>query len=303
MPIDITPSRVATQQLQMIPFGSLIGAPLDAAITAQGQAAMTSAEFIRSVGLQQVEVVDSGGNVTKVWEAITVAFTISDSSGITRNLVVPLLAIVPIPYIAIDNVNINFKANISAESSTSLSTNTSTQFGAEAEVSVNYWFVKANFKASYSSKKDSAATAKSRYSVEYTMDVAVNASQADMPGGLASVLLILNDNVVARDPTGDLIVTMDQSPTLNAVDETLKLTIVVVNGDNRGIGARAITATSDDPAILEVTGTVDQTNAYGLTHAVLTVKQIPDTPQKIAVEITSGPAPDEHTETLEVTVG
>lgn len=298
MPVDITPSRVATEQLQMIPFGSLIGAPLDAAITAQGQAALTSAEFIRSVGLQQVEVDNK-----MVWEAITVAFTFSNANGVTRNLIVPLLAIVPIPYIGINNISINFKANISAESSTSLSTTTSTQFGAEAEVSVNYWFVKANFKANYSSKKDSTATANSRYSVEYTMDVSVNASQSDMPAGLSTVLQILNDSIVARDPTGDLVVSMDKAPRLNTPDEVLELTIVAVNADNRGLGAIAVTVTTPGSTDLTI-GTVDPTNAYGLTKATLTAPaSMPATPVTVTVEIAATIEGAQQTETLEVTVG
>ena len=302
MPIDTTPSRVATQQLQMIPFGSLIGAPLDAAITAQGQAAMTSADFIRSVGLQQVEVDDGQGGKKMVWEAITVSFTFSDSSGVTRNLVVPLLAIVPIPYIAIDDISINFKANISAESTTSLSTSTSTQFNAETEVSVRFWFVKANFKASYSSKKDSTATANSRYSVEYTMDVSVHASQSDMPAGLAFVLQILNDAIVSRDPTGDLVVSMDKVPRLNAPGEALELTIVAVNADNRGIGAVDPTVTASS-GTLTVTG-ADPTNAYGLTHATLTAPTpLPDPPETVTVDIEAKVEGEDKTETLEVTVG
>lgn len=298
MPVDVTPSRIATQQLQMIPFGSLIGAPLDAAITAQGQAALTSADFIRSVGLQQVEV-----DGKMVWEAITVAFTFSDSSGVTRNLVVPLLAIVPIPYIGIDNVNINFKANISAESSTSLATSTSTQFGAEAEVAINYWFVKANFKANYSSKKDSTATQNSKYAVEYTMDVNVNASQADMPGGLATVLQILNDSIVARDPTGDLIVTMNKSPRLNTPDEVLELTIVAVNGDNKGLGAVTVTVATPGSTTLTI-GAPDPTNAFGQATATLTAPStMPDPPEVITVEATATIDGVDQKETFQVTVG
>lgn len=297
MPVDVTPSRVATEQLQMIPFGSLIGAPLDAAITAQGQAAMTSAEFIRSVGLQQVDV-----NGKQTWEAITVAFTFSDSNGVTRNLIVPLLAIVPIPYIGIDNVNINFKANISAESSTSLSTSTSTSFGAEAEVSVNYWFVKANFKANYSSKKDSTATANSKYSVEYTMDVNVNASQSDMPAGLAKVLQMLNDSIVARDPTGDLVVSMDKSPRFNAPNDSLELTIVAVNGDNKGMGGITPDVQSNSPDI--TIGAVDPTNAYGLTKVIVTgPAQLPATPATAQVEIKATIDGVEQKEIVDVTIG
>ncbi|WP_353885290.1 hypothetical protein [uncultured Bacteroides sp.] len=42
MAIDTTPSQVATSALQAIPFGSIIGGPLKAAIEAQAMAAQTS---------------------------------------------------------------------------------------------------------------------------------------------------------------------------------------------------------------------------------------------------------------------
>lgn len=182
MPVDASPSRVATQQLTSIPFGSLIGAPLDAAITAQAQAALSSVDFIQSVGLQKVTQDD--GSV--IWEAITVAFTYQESTGVTRSLIVPLLVLVRIPLIVIDDISIDFKANISAESSMSQTTTISTEFNTEVSKSVRFWFWKANFKASYSSKKDSTATADSKYSVEYTMDVRVHATQADMPSGMSA---------------------------------------------------------------------------------------------------------------------
>lgn len=296
MPVDTSPSRVATQQLQSIPFGSLIGAPLDAAITAQAQAALTTVNFIQSVGLQK--------NENEEWEAIVVTFTYQDSSGITRNLVIPLLAIVTVPYLAIDDITIDFKANISAESSTSLTTTTSTEFSASADVSINYWFVKANFKASYSSKKDSTATASSKYSVEYTMDVRVHASQADMPAGLTTVLQILQESIVARDPTGNLVVTMNNAPRFNEVGETLTVTIVAVNGDNRGVGAVAITMTSSDTSLVDVTTAPPATNNYGMTTGVLTCTGVPaDGPATVTIEIKGTVANVEHVDTFDIVVG
>ena len=51
MAIDATPSQVATSALQAIPFGSMIGGPLNACIEAQAMAAQTSWQFIQEVGL------------------------------------------------------------------------------------------------------------------------------------------------------------------------------------------------------------------------------------------------------------
>ena len=56
-------------------------------------------------------------------------------------------------------------------------------------------------KADYSSKKESNET---RYSVEYTMDIAVKAGQEHMPDGLSKVLELLDSALDVSDPNGTL---------------------------------------------------------------------------------------------------
>lgn len=198
MAIDATPSTVATNALQAIPYGALIGAPLKAAIEAQAMAAQTSWEFIQNVGLT---------GPPEARQAINVSFQYQ-KNGQMVNLVVPLLSIVPIPYISIDTININFKANISASSSSTTETASTESFegGTNGEIGfkVGPFSLKANFNANYSSKKDSKASQESKYSVEYTMDVQVAASQSDMPAGLAVVLDILRSAITDASPQGSI---------------------------------------------------------------------------------------------------
>lgn len=185
--IDTTPSNVATSALQGIPFSSLIGGPLQAAIDAQAQSANTTIDFIQKVGL-------------KDGKAIPVEF-VYYADGREAKLIVPLLTILPIPYLAVDEVDIEFKANINASSSTyqedTASSATSGSGNAEVKVGWGLFSAKAKFQASYSSKKDSKATQKSKYSVEYTMDVHVHAGQDSMPAGLAKVLNILEGSITS----------------------------------------------------------------------------------------------------------
>ena len=102
--IDTTPSQVATSALQAIPFGSMIGGPLKACIEAQAMAAQTSWQFIQEVGLNT-------NPETGKKEAVNVSFQFMQNGRMVQ-LNVPLLTIVPIPYIAIHDIDINFKANI-----------------------------------------------------------------------------------------------------------------------------------------------------------------------------------------------
>lgn len=200
MAIDTTPSQVATNALQAIPFGSIIGGPLKACIEAQAMAAQTSWQFIQEVGL------NTDPN-TGQKEAVNVSFQFMQNGHVVQ-LNVPLLTIVPIPYIAIHDIDINFKANISASSSSvsEQSSSSALDVGAEASIGAKWgpFHMDAKMKANYSSKKDSKATQESKYSVEYTMDVAVKAGQDSMPAGLAKVLELLGSALDVSDPEGTL---------------------------------------------------------------------------------------------------
>lgn len=200
MAIDTTPSQVATNALQSLPFGNIIGGPLKACIEAQAMAAQTSWNFIQEVGLN----VDPQTGEKK---AVNVSFQFI-KDGRVAQLNVPLLTIVPIPYIAIQTIDINFKANINASASNSKVENESSSIEAglagSATLDLKIFKVKTDFHANYSSKKDSTATQDSKYSVEYTMDVAVKAGQDSMPAGLAKVLELLGNSLDVCDPTGIL---------------------------------------------------------------------------------------------------
>jgi Protein of unknown function (DUF2589) len=244
MAIDTTPSSVATSALQAIPFSSLIGGPLNACIEAQALAAKTTWTFIQQVGLDE-------DPQTKQRKAINVVFQYQRGNEMA-NLVVPLLTIVPIPYIAIDTIDINFKANISASSSSVNEESSETTFGGELSAHAEFGFgmfkVSADFKANYSSKKDSKATQDSKYSVEYTMDIAVHAGQDSMPAGLAAVLGILRESITSGTIGGKLnasVTSVTLTPgSTNAADKTAVIGASTVNSQNlalKGAGAPDIT--------------------------------------------------------------
>lgn len=168
-------------ELAAIPFGTLIGAPLNAAIEAQAKAALTTVEFIRTVGC------------TEDGEIVNVLFKVKLGDN-DLDLQVPLLAIVPIPFLRIENMDIHFKASLSQSMETKDTVSKSIGASVTASVSAN-WFVKASVSSTISSKKDSSSSRDSRYAVEYTMDINVHAVQDDVPGGLGKVLNLLNESI------------------------------------------------------------------------------------------------------------
>ena len=265
--IDTTPSQVATSALQAIPFGSMIGGPLKACIEAQAMAAQTSWQFIQEVGLNT-------NPETGKKEAVNVSFQFMQNGRMVQ-LNVPLLTIVPIPYIAIHDIDINFKANISASSSSvseqSSSSDLSGNLEAGGGIKVGPFHMDAKMNASYSSKKDSKATQDSKYSVEYTMDVAVKAGQDSMPAGLAKVLELLGSALDVSDPEGTLEVSARE---LLLKDGKTQLIATYKNG--KGIYEPSAIKVKDDKGTITVgkdSVIIDFTNAgnYTLTAGEKTV--------------------------------
>lgn len=224
MSIDTTPSQVATNALAGLPFSQIIGSPLKAAIEAQTMAAQTTWKFIQEVGLNT-------NKETGEKTAVNVSFDFMQNGKMAR-LNVPLLTIVPIPYIAINSIDINFKAKINAESSTHTEASESEDVSGSAKMNASFGWgpfrASVEASASYSSKKDSKATQDSKYSVEYTLDIAVKAGQDSMPAGLARVLDILNNSVSVSEPKGQLGATISE-------DENGKLHLVATYMDGDGI--------------------------------------------------------------------
>lgn len=197
--VSKAPGDVAMNALQNMPFGTMIGGPLKACVEAQALAAKTTYEFIKEVGFRN----EANGDKS----AVNVAFTFNQGGHLVQ-MNVPLLTIIPIPFIAIRDIDINFKASISASSSTASETSEHTEAGGEvnakAKLNLGLFSLQANLKANYSSKKDSKATAESKYSVESTIDVAVKAGQESMPAGMAKVLELLGTALDVVDAKGEL---------------------------------------------------------------------------------------------------
>lgn len=171
------------QQFAGLRMDQLIGGPLSAAADASTQLANSTADFINRVGF------DSNG------KARTVSFgyqkrSMNDDG--TSNLDemkvdVPMLAIVPIPNLQIDEVNILFDMEVKQSEQTESSTDMSGSMSGSAK----FLFVKVNVSGSVSSH--SSNTRSSDNSAKYHVDV--RATNHGMPEGLARVLDMMAANV------------------------------------------------------------------------------------------------------------
>lgn len=177
------------QALSSIPFDNLIGGPLTAAVNAQATAAMTCVKFINEVGFTTPAGQPSGQPATK--EVIECNFkykkTVADGSTKDFVLTVPFLAIVPIPYLRIDEVLIDFSAKLSDM----VVTDEASSLNVSASVAAKWGPVQ--FRGSVAYKNDKST--KTSSTQDYCMTVKVRAVQAEIPGGMAKILDILESAV------------------------------------------------------------------------------------------------------------
>ena len=177
-----------------LPMEQIIGGPLQAIVKAQSMAANSTAAFITQVGLLPADPANPGsGSVAR-----TVDFSFkrlkpppddkTQPTQETVNLTVPLLTIVPVPFIRIEEATIDFDCQVS---SSTLDTS-SHSIGVDATASGGFWGVHFAVKASYSTQ----STHKDQVDKRATLKVHVKAVQDDMPGGLKKMLDILETAVI-----------------------------------------------------------------------------------------------------------
>ena len=160
-------SKVASA-LNSIPFGNIIGGPLAACVRAQAEAAQTTIDFIRGFTMTNSELDPEGV------EPITVTFTFIMNGEKTR-MTVPLMTIVPIPYMHIDYIDLNFTADITACDDGKIEAKYATE--------------------GYTRTEDDEQSV----SVESKMGINVRASTSSMPSGMAKMLEFFTNNLIVND--------------------------------------------------------------------------------------------------------
>lgn len=194
----------AVQELSQIPFSELIGAPMTASIEAQALAAQSTVEFIQKIGFKTDQDLEPENMLFEDMNAdadagdlryVTFRYEkLDENDDETRfSLTVPLLSIVPIPNLQIDEVSIDFSAKLTdkivrtTKSGFQLQTDATGKYG-------GFWSpVKASFRVSATYSRQSAVASMAQR--EYRMEVQVRASQAPMPAGMSRVLDILEDAI------------------------------------------------------------------------------------------------------------
>jgi len=166
-----------------IDFAAMIGGPLLAAVRAQMQSSETTMDYLNSVGF------DNEGKAKTVSFSYTSSGT--DGSPQTNLLEVPLLSLVPIPFLRIDTVSVSFKASITSVAASESFSSTSQSRSKSSGYSV--FGFSGSVSSSFSSQQERKD--KSLESREYSMEIFVQAEQEEMSAGMRRVLNALSNAV------------------------------------------------------------------------------------------------------------
>lgn len=191
------------QELSSIDFQSMIGGPLNAVIKAQAQSAQTSVDFIKSVGFNPSDAAENPGKPTMVTFEYDKIIEITDAEGVITptptpmKLTVPILTMLPIPFIRVEETTIDFNAKINSvvESTTASSSELNVSLGVKG----GWGPVSAELKCSYSNKKSTSSTAKTERT--YSLIIHVRAVQDELPAGMEKLLGVL-ENSIKEVPAG-----------------------------------------------------------------------------------------------------
>lgn len=209
------------QELSSIDFESMLGGPLVAVVNAQAQAAMSTVNFIKEVGFKKLKG-EQDFEAAETSDPIYVKFkypkeltpyqpaapAVTDETGTvitparaavpavyeTQVLEVPILTMLPIPYIRMDETTVDFNAKINSMSYRK--TDTNFKVDAALEAKAGWLFGSAKLKVSTSFQRNTQQG--SKVDRTYSMQVHIKAVQDEMPAGMEKVLGILEDAIVSQ---------------------------------------------------------------------------------------------------------
>ena len=183
--------------LGRIPFGTFIGRILSACVDAQEAASTAAWDYVKQVLSHEAPVV----------------FTFMDGSSV-RRIGVPLITIVPLPYIKLERVKIDFDANVKVNNEYS-----------------NQFVVQVNNSSTH--EGEVLQTAKS----EANMHIDIDAGTVDMPAGLATLLNWMNGGVVVEDVPPEQPAVSGSRSIGDIIDDVNGHNESETDGDNPGSGS------------------------------------------------------------------
>lgn len=185
------------KELSAINFDQVIGGPLQSVIRAQASAAQVTSDFIENTAFEHSSTTAGGSGSKKLK---VVEFDYSQLMGSTfsgskdaLSIKVPLLTMLPIPFIRVDSMTIDL--NVSLHSTHTTNETNDASVSASAGGSENFEFEQSHWQTSVTDRN----TYQNNQVIDdtYSLHVTVHAVQDQMPGGMQNVLNIFS-NVIQQ---------------------------------------------------------------------------------------------------------
>ncbi|MDX1804916.1 MAG: DUF2589 domain-containing protein [Alcanivorax sp.] len=217
--VDTGPALVSmAQQFSGLPMRALIGGPLKAAAEANSMMAVTQTKFMLDTCFYKQKSDDKDKDKDKSAPLHPIMVTME----LTRSIIyeeegkdgkpgkpkvkpvptqfdLPLLTIIPLNSLAVDNVQVDFdmevKSSYSDESSQSSSSETQGSMSADAKLGAGWWSVEVKGSVSYDSKTASSQTATYQKSNSAQYTVSVHAGQQKLPEGVTTIIQAFTNNI------------------------------------------------------------------------------------------------------------
>lgn len=188
------------QQFSGLPIKSLIASPLLAGAQANARMAVTQTQFLLSTCFNY-----NGGNYTPIMINMILSRSIIDEHGkvmdepATTNFDLPLLTIMPLNSLAVDDVSVNFEMEVKSSFSNDKESSQESERSAEGSFSAKYGIgcFSAEVSGSVSASSKSSSSEKSHYeksnSAKY--DIHAHAGQLPLPQGVTTIIQAFSQNI------------------------------------------------------------------------------------------------------------
>lgn len=194
------------QQFSGLPIKSLISAPLLAGAEANSKMAITQTQFMLSTCFNVTDSTESPGS--KNYDPIMINMTLTRSvikadgspgAPVKTRFDLPLLTIMPLNSLAVDNITVNFEMEVKSSFSNDQETSTESESAAEGKFSakVGYGCFSAEVSGSVSSSSKSSSSDKSHYEKSNSAKYEINAhaGQLPLPEGVTTIIQAFSQNI------------------------------------------------------------------------------------------------------------
>lgn len=188
------------QQFSGLPMGALIGGPLKAAAEANQQMAMTQLTFMMNTCFTQDATTKNKYDPVMISMTLTRSVVQPSPDGTTAPTIspettqfdLPILTIIPLNALAVDDVNIHFemevKSSFAQNNSTSSSTSTEEKGSFSGGGNIGPFHVEISGSVSHSSSSESKSDTTHSQSNSAKYEVTVHAAQIPLPQGVNTII-------------------------------------------------------------------------------------------------------------------